>query len=105
MKAVAVELAAVNPSAECWMIDAARLGLPAKGDAVNWVAKVKASGVADPAAIFDRLDAEVLATAEPIRVSASLRQHYADIASGRLTVVPWPWPTLQSGTARFSRDT
>jgi hypothetical protein len=98
MRRVATALARLTPPAGMHWIDPDRLGLPVKGDAVDWVAKAKAAGVSEPAALMDRLDQEVLATAMPIRASAPLRQHYADIASGRLSMIPWPWPLLQDGT-------
>jgi hypothetical protein len=98
MHDVADRLAALsNPPRSHW-IDCDALGLPAKGDAADWLAAKRGAGVVEPGDLADAFNEQVLRTAEPLRPSSPLLAYYRDVAAGRITTVPWTGRGLSVAT-------
>lgn len=90
MRDVARLLDQLDPPAQTRWIDADRLGLPTKGDVVDYLAQ---HPDCDAAAKRYAVEA-VLLDAEPMGDSGEVGQLLEDVISGKSQPVPWPWPLV-----------
>jgi hypothetical protein len=97
MRDVATVAQRLSPKCEVYWFDPAPLDLPPKGDAVDWVGRLRGEGLSDRE-IAERFEFEVVARCRRLRASEPLLRCYQDIRDGKLFSVPFPWPFLSSAT-------
>jgi hypothetical protein len=85
MRAVAAILERLQPAPRVHWINPDSLGLPPKGDAVEFCDKFQ-----DEESLTVAL-AELMGRAEPLGASADVRSVFNDIFAGRRRTIPWPW--------------
>jgi KaiC/GvpD/RAD55 family RecA-like ATPase len=87
----------LEPACECYRIDPGSLGLPDKGDAVDFLELRRAEGHTATDDLKAALDA-VWDAADPSGGSADLWRFYEETIAGRREAVAWPWPQLSKLT-------
>lgn len=87
MRRVGLELERLQPRPDVYWLDCDAMGLPPKGDAADFVAKL--AGLPE-AQQLDALDVQ-LRHAERLNPSRDLHRTIEQTISGELYFVPWPW--------------
>lgn len=95
MRAAARLLDALPDPPRLSWVEPSALGLPPKGDAVDFLKRLAGK---TPREQSEAVDA-ALGAAEPLAPSAALRRHIEDAIAGKLRSVPWPW----RGLSRLAR--
>lgn len=91
MREVASVLERIEPAPEILWIDPDLLGLPPKGDAVDWLEAYASDGTQDS---MRRAVGCILEVAQPMGAARDLEQLLEDTIAGRRKAVPWPWPAI-----------
>lgn len=96
MREVQRILCTLNPPAKMMWLNTAELDLPAKGDCVDLIERLRATySVKETAALVE----ETLSNAEPIGIMGEFLKEMDAIMGGKRRAIPLPWST----TTEFSR--
>lgn len=89
IKQVASILDKLDPALTVRFINPSDLDLQVKEDAFDFIEQCKVAGIDPKAAVLNAMD-----KARSCSVSSGLRDRIEDMASGKWSDVPWPWPKL-----------